>query len=179
VKFSNSKFQDRNFAKFYQILNPQNDFAEIRQDSAKRYFYFAKFCRIITFANEILQNFVKYLVLRKKFRKILSNTYFTKWFCRNFSKYFSYFAKFHRMISLAKRNFEKFSKFCFTKFWNFFSKISRNYEMKLLQYFVSRNFRDHPSHRTENPNDGISMTAILASMTMPSYGRFELIHIYS
>jgi len=105
----------------------------------KHFSYFAKFCSIISFAKDISRNFVKYLfreiilmkfreisritfrisrnfvlflVSRKKFREISSNIYFAKWFCRNFAKYFAYFAKFRRKTSFAKRYF---AKFCFPK----------------------------------------------------------------
>jgi len=97
---------------------------------AKHFSYFAKFCRRITLANEISRNFVRFLVLRKKFHEISSKTYFAKWFCWNFAKYFSYFAKFRRITSFAKWNFSKFLPiFLYEISWNFAKFLHKFWEI--------------------------------------------------
>jgi len=63
----NTKLDEIKF-KFREIS--RNDFAENSRDTFN-----------------IWQNFVVLLVSRKKFREILSNNYFAKWFCPNFAEF--------------------------------------------------------------------------------------------
>jgi len=182
--WNNFAENSRNFAKHFSIsrnfvvlLVSRKKFREIssntyfgkwfRQNFEKfreLFLYFAIFCRVISFAKEILRNFVIYLfremilpkfrefsrntfwisqnfivliVSRKKSREISSNTYFTKWFAEillNFAKYLSYFAKYRRKTSFLKRNFASYCEILL-------HKILRNFA-KLIQKFREIFFRE-------------------------------------
>jgi len=144
---SYNQFREWRFAKFCQILFMQNNFAKIFQDFARVFSYFATFRRITSFENEILRDFIKYIVLRKKFREISSYTFLQNDFAemlRNFAKSFSYFAKFHRTVSFAKQNFAKFCTFCLRKFYVIIKKNSARLWSKNFAKFCFRKFSRPP-----------------------------------
>ena len=106
----------KNLGEVFQILNSHKAFAEISRNFAKHFLYFAKFCLVMSFAKEILPNFVKYLfcdIILPKFCKIFQNIFLIS---RNFVA--KLVLRNHISQNFAPRNLAKFREII--------SKISRN-----------------------------------------------------
>jgi len=103
------------------MLISLNDFAEILRDFAKHFSYFAKYCRKISFAKEILSN--------TKFRE------------RNFAKF--------RQILISRNDFveilRNFVIWLVSK--NEISQNFANFAAQIYEIKISQNFLDHPRGR--------------------------------